>query len=784
MSPRTALARRTRFGLVTVGIGAVMASTAACMPNYPDPPAIVPGLVASSPAAGGTAVPRGSAVVLRFDRAMDQGSVAVSIAPAAALGSATWLSDRAVSFVPPAPLAAATTYTVTATGQTSTGVPLPTPTNYTFTTAAATAVLPASHPRLLLNATGAGSVRTTLANRIATNDAAAIRFKEVIDDHLFNGATLISDYNPWWGALLGVLTGDARYCTDSVARVDAVVTEAEVDIAANRNPDVAGDSYLHVGDTIGNLALVWDWCNATVTPTMKTRWSAFAQQALHNVWNHTDASWGGREADWTGWGSDNPRNNYYLSFVEATLLWGAVANGEHPSAAAWLADGRRKIEVDLARIHTAETAGGGSLEGTGYGTAIKKLFWVEYLWQFSTGQRDTDLSSSTQGWIRYLASSVVPSKDRMAPIGDQSRVTEALFTDYQREILLALAQMNRGTPWGRAARNAANSFLPTMERPEAWVFDFLYGGTDAGTAAALPKAFLAPGTGHVFARTVPPGGAGSANATWLGFIAGPYVESHAHHDQLSILVNKNGWKVDDAGLHSGSGLIQVEEAHALVMLENGSTPLRMHNGGSAELYALRSGSGYVHMGGSIGTLYPGAGVSQERELVMIDPGVIVMIDRIDTGTRNLTRRFQLPTPTAPTITDSGRRIHTGSATNGLDVWRTFPQTATTTSQPYTALVGTLGDNQDDFNGGFRTSTTVTATGRTEMLHVLATGNVVTSVTPIEGSGYHGATIVLADGRTATVIFSTTTRRGTLRVVDSAGTQLVATDLVEGVERTS
>ena len=218
------------------------------------------------------------------------------------------------------------------------------------------------------------------------------------------------------------------------------------------------------------------------------------------------------------------------------------------------------------------------------------------------------------------------------------------------------------------------------------------------------------------------------------------------------------------------------------MLEDGAIPRRMASGGSAELYALRSGTGYVHMGGSIGTLYPGSGVTQERELVMIDPGVIVMIDRIDSGPRTLTRRFQLPTPTTPTITDGGRRIHAGSATDGIDVFRTYPQTAVTSSQPYTDLVGHIGENQDDFTGGVRTSTVVTASGRTEFLHVLATTGAATAVTPVEGSGYHGATVTLADGRIATVLFSTASRRGTLKITDAAGVVLLTTDLVPGVER--
>jgi len=778
------IAPRRRQSLVAVGVLAVVSVLAAtaCQPDYTDPPAVSLGIVATTPAGGGQSVPVGVPLVIRFSEVMNQGTVTVSTSPVVVLGAATWINERSVSYMPSTAFAANSAYLVTVNGADANGTTLPSPTQFSFTTATASAVLPASHPRLLLNATGAGSVRTALAARITANDPAAIRFKEVIDDHLFNGATLISDYRPWWGALLGVLTGTATYCTDSVNRIDALVTSEEARIAANLNPVVAGDSYLHVGAYIGDLALVWDWCSTSseLTTAKKNRWSAFAQQSVWNVWHPSTAMWGTRSAPWSGWGTDNPRNNYYLSFVTATLLWGAAANGEHAQAAGWLADGRQKVEVVLARTHTADTPGGGSLEGTGYGSAMKGLWFLQYLWQVSTGQRWGDLSSATQDWIRYIVASVVPSGAGFAPIGDQSRVVEATFTDYQREMLLALAELQRGRPMGRTARQKADTFLPQMERPEEWVFDFLYGNPDATAPAALPNSYHSTGTGHVFARTA----TGGANATWLSFLGGPYVESHAHHDSLSIMLNRNGWLVEDAGLHSNSGLIQAEEAHALVMLENGATPLRMTEGGSANLFAYRVGNGFVHMGADIGNVYPGSGVAQERELVFIDPGIVVMIDRIDSGATSLTKRFQLPMPMSPTVTDAGRHLHIGSGSNALDVYRTYPDAATTTVQPYTSLAGALpGGLQSDFVDGFRASTTVTGSGRTEMVHVLATGGAVSSAVVLNGTAdERNVHLVSADGRQIDVWFSAAGRTGALRIADSAGTDVVTTQLVPGVIR--
>jgi hypothetical protein len=768
--------RTRRRGVAALLVAAVLVAAAACIPNFPDPPAVPPSILATTPARGGTGVPRATQVVLRFSEPMQAGTVSVSASPAIAFGAPQWPTPDALVLTPSAPLPAATTYSVSVSGTTQSGHALGAPTSFTFTTAPASATLAAGHPRLLL----VGSYRTAMANAVANHEPAADRFRNVIDEHIFEGGTLISDYQSWWGALLGVLTADPDYCADSVARIDAWVASEQARIAAGQVPVVAGDSYLHVGDRIGDLALVWDWCFSATTPAMRTRWAALSNQAIFNVWNHTTASWGGVPAPWTGWGSDNPRNNYYLSFLEATVLWGAAAGQENATAASWLADGRTKVTRALAPIHTMETPGGGSLEGTGYGTALKNYWFLAFVWERSTGERWADLSSATRDTIAYLLTSIVPTRDRFAPIGDQSRVTEALLTDYQREGLLALAELYRGTPWGRAARVGINaSVLPQMERPEAWVFDLLYGRPDAGSAQPMPTTYHAPGVGHVFSRS----GTGD-NATWLGFLAGPYVESHAHHDALSLLLYRGGWQVDDAGLHSGSGLINAEEAHALVMLEEGSTRLRMVSGGSAELVALRTGDGWVHMAGEVGDLYPGQGIEQSREVIHLAPNVVIVADRIDSGTRVLRRRFQLPTPTQPTVDGAGV-VRTSGPAGGLALFRAHPQTATVTVQPYTALAGTLPpDYQDDFGGGYRTSVVTQGSGQEVFVHVIGLGGAATAVSRLTSEDGRGVTVTLADGRKATAWFRTGAIGGTLEVLGADGQPDVQTDLVAGVVPTS
>src|SRR5690606_3776399 len=79
-------------------------------------------------------------------------------------------------------------------------------------------------------------------------------------------------------------------------------------------------------------------------------------------------------------GTDNPGNNYYYSFLAATMSW-ALASGNP----AMLQDLReRRIPPLLA--YFGRLPGGGSSEGTGYGVSHMNLFPLYALWQDATGE--------------------------------------------------------------------------------------------------------------------------------------------------------------------------------------------------------------------------------------------------------------------------------------------------------------------------------------------------------------------------------------------------------------
>ena len=499
-----------------------------------------------------------------------------------------------------------------------------------------------SHPRIYVNAH-----KQRLLVSLTAKTPAATRWKTTVDRWLA-GADLWGFQN-WHGALASVLTGDAKYCAKAVENIDRYVRTADEAISGNKNPVVAGDSYLEVGDLIGDLAIVYDWCHANVSDSQKKRWIAYANQAVWNVWNFKQATWGDRSAPWTGWSVDNPSNNYHYSFLRATMLLGLATKGENDQADAWLTTFKTKMAT-LAATFQRDLAGGGSREGTGYGVAMRRLFELYAWWQASTGEALATKTFHTRASLLAMMHQIMPTRDRFAPIGDQSRDSTAMLFDYHRHYLLELAGLlPTDTLSGRARDLLAASSVKTMQNSFMLVYDFLLDNT--GPIAPMDKlstAYHATGIAGVYARS-----SWKRDATWFGLQAGPYTESHAHQDQGSILLYKNGWLVTDAVIYSKSGLPQDTLNHSMVRLESGGVPLKQIAKTLSTVTVLRSGAGWLFAGSDTTQAYNGHAsvVRVQRDVMFLHDGVVIVYDRVRLGS-NAQSVYQLVVPTAPTISGS------------------------------------------------------------------------------------------------------------------------------------
>ena len=590
---------------------------------------------------------------------------------------------------------------------------------------------PTDHPRILL-----GTRKADLQASLAANTPAAVRFKTVVDSWLGGNDLGLA---AWHAALMGQLTGQPQYCAKAIAVVDATVTTAEAAIAAGQIPHAGNDSYYFVGDEIGDLALTYDWCFDTVTASQKTRWLAYADQAIYNVWNPTTAQWGGHAAAWSGWSVDDPSDNYYYGFLKATMLTGLAAKGEDPQADQWIAQFHdTKVMGQLVPTFNADLVGGGSREGTGYGVAMKNLWQLYDFWQASTGERLARKTPHTRASMLSFIHQIVPTISKIAPTGDQSRDSTASFFDYHRQYLQELVSLYPADPLAaRAQMLLSNASVPTMGYAFMAVDDFLYENTNvtATNMDGLDTTYYAPGIGELYTRS-----GWDSHATWFNLIAGPYTQSHAHQDQGSLLLYKDGWLAYDTVIDSHSGLPQETTNHSLVRIDSGGSPITQVPSTTSQLVALHKGTGWVYASSDLLPAYNGkAGITKDqREIVYLLPDTVIVYDRVATGA-GTQQTWQLATPASPAISGATATIN---AAHALHIQRFAPAGATSS-------VHNMTSTSSDFNSGYRLDETI-AGGDQRYLHVLSIDSAVTSASSANDST---VTIQMANGHTATVAFN-------------------------------
>ncbi|MBK8252934.1 MAG: hypothetical protein IPK82_09720 [Polyangiaceae bacterium] len=612
------------------------------------------------------------------------------------------------------------------------------------------AVIPTEHPRIYLN----DANKTRLSAALSSSTQAASRFRDMVDGHMMNGN--VYAFEPYFAALLGALTGDAAYCTYAVDEVDVHVASEEALINMGERAEVAFDSYLYVGDVIGDLSLVYDWCYDTLTADQKTRWVTYANQAVWNVWNPDDAVWGGVSYPWSGWSIDNPSNNYYYSFLRATMLLGLATSGENDQAQTWVDRFRKdKIEGQLVPTFESDLKGGGSREGTGYGVAMMSLFHLYDLWESSTGERIWDLTGHTRASLPNILHFTVPTLDRIAPIGDHARDSTAALFDYHRMYVLVLAHLlGKNDALSDVAQTWLDSCsVPEMGQPFMYIHDFLYYDESHAKRplSDLHPSYYASGTGSIFFRN-----SWETSASWGAFIAGPFTESHAHRDQGSLLVYQNEWLGDDQNIFSHSGIYQNEEAHNLVRIEDGGTTVTQINGGST-LAALHDTADFLYIRANITPIYnnhPAISAVGREVLFLKGPGAHIVMDRVDTSP-SAEAVWQLNSPIAASNATSGWNIVGGQ--NTLAVRTLYP------SNPGSQVLNWM-SLDSDMEGGFRLDVThPNANGKARFLMVLAPGNNITSTAPSAAGGTIGGTVNFADGTVAEVAFSADSPGGTLKL---------------------
>lgn len=620
--------------------------------------------------------------------------------------------------------------------------------------AIAVAVAARPHPRILLSEpTG----RARLVRLLETGDPSAARFRQWVAGELAGRKPY--GFEPWHAALLRPLTRDDAYCRYAVAATERWVVQEEREIAADQRARVAADSYLHVGSTIGGLALVYDWCHDLLEPAQRARWIAYANQAVWNVWNPKRARWGGATYPWSGWSVDNPSNNYYYSFLRATMLLGLATIGENDQARSWLETFRlRKLEQQLFPTFERDLGGGGSLEGTGYGVAMKGLFELYDWWERSTGERIADRTSHTRASILHMVHSIAPTGDALAPIGDHARDSTASLFDYHREYLLIAIALYPDDRASAVAKGVlASSSVPRMSQGFMTVSDFLYARPELQplAASALSRTYFGAGTGHLFMRS-----GWDRDATYAALVCGPYNEAHAHRDQGSFVIHRRGWLAYDQNIASHSGIEQSEDMHNLVRIEQGGSVVKQVYESACALKALAETPAYTYaLAVSTGVYRGRAAVTRvDREFLFLRPDAFVVLDRVGT-TAGARRVWTLNVPGTASIDADRYTFRSGSSE--ATVHRISPSGARAEVFEWKAL-------RNDHRGGARIDVVHDEGTVSAFLHVVSLDGSVRSVERVEGTDTIGVAVAFADGRSATASFSRRGTGGTLQMRDAGG----------------
>ncbi len=443
-------------------------------------------------------------------------------------------------------------------------------------------------------------------------------------------------YVPADAAYAYKLTNDETYRTLAIAGINEMVTEVETAISNNQNATViSGDSYLHVGEKIGGLAIVYEWCNPDA-PT-KARWAAVANQAIYNVWNPGDARWGSTLHTWSGWSINDPGNNYFYSFCTAAAYW-ALASDD-AEAVDWLNDNK----FSLLKTYMATLPGGGSREGTGYGVSFMNLFSLYQIWRDSEIEDLANANSHLTNSIRYWVHATMPGMAEYCPIGDLARESYPNLFDYHRDLILKARHLTTDL----AAKDMASWWLNNISvQVMSQGFEHRTNMLPAGNNTDTPPSdltYYAEGTGSLFSRT-----GWDEDAMFLHFLAGQFDQSHAAQAQGSFTLYHQGFLAVTNNNLSHSGIQQqVRSNNVLRFRTSGGTTIPQNYGTATMTRNIGAGGNLTATANLKPVINNATVTSWQREIEFTD-GVLRVEDTYAT-TSGTTAIFQVCTPVQPVV---------------------------------------------------------------------------------------------------------------------------------------
>ena len=324
----------------------------------------------------------------------------------------------------------------------------------------------------------------------------------------------------------------------------------------------------------------------------------------------------------------------------------------------------------------AALPGGGTREGTGYGTALNNLFGNYIYWKASTGEDLASLTPHTRETIDYWVHATVPTLDRFAPIADLSRQSIPELYDYQENLVHEAVLLSPGTPQAQRGtwwlqNNSVNGVVePVQHRRRPARLSRRAARSDRPDVSR-------PGAGVLFART-----SWDTSAAWIAFVAGKYDQSHAHQEQGSFTFFKNDWLSVTNNIWSHSGIHQEVDVNNVIRFErsNGAIiPQNQSDTVQSSMNPLTAG-GATTVSADLTNAYSANrdAIQSWTRTLQLSGDVLRVTDAcsVATGVRPI---FQLQVP-APPVTATGRlnsgrqpAHRTAAAGDRQRSWRWIPR---------------------------------------------------------------------------------------------------------------
>ena len=411
------------------------------------------------------------------------------------------------------------------------------------------------------------------------------------------------------------------------------------------------------------------------------------------------------ESDERHWPFGDPHNNYWYSFMEATMLTALATAGENPRADEFRQLVRRKLAgTFVPEWSLPKWAGPGGKEGMHYDKWQRRLWRILSWWRDATGEDymgkiNVTVSEQIDYWLYALA----PDRNVELQWGDEPQDSEGYFGDAGRQLLLVLASLAPESVQARYAKNMLeHSPWAEFRNRGNYVWDFIYSmrGINALPIEKRTDTYLATpaaGSGKTFIRT---GWTAKDSVVSYSYRArnGPS-GSHDHVDKPGFLWWANGgYVVGDPNYFTRSGIFGTAQnggalAGNIVRLESTSVDKQSPNP-PLVVFSEDHSRGtvpYYYHAFDVTELWPSQKLYR-REYVYLPPDILVIFDHVIGPGAKI---WQINTPGKPVA--DGDVVRVGSVRRGLEVRNVLPRgsQARVVSWVESRVAG------EQFSGGYR-----------------------------------------------------------------------------------